>query len=269
MERILKLKGVKLIFDLDDAIYSTQIDEISNKKNKFIYKLKYGKRFDVTIKIADLVICGNKYILEYCGKLNSNCIVIPTTVDTNKIQMKKHFNKDINNITIGWIGNPGNTKYVTDILNELDEVARINHIKIKFNMIGAKKFDSSRFENLDINFLEWNLETEYNNLRECDLGIMPLNDSEWSKGKCGLKLLQYMAVGMTAIANDVGCNKDIIIEGENGYLVSKNVSWQDAVNKYIENIDKSEEMGKFARKFVEENYSINSVIEKLEKVLNI
>lgn len=215
LEKILKLKGAKLIFDLDDAIYSTEIDEISNKKNRFMYNLKYGKRFDTTIKISDLVICGNEFLLDHCEKINKNCILIPTTVDTNKIKPKNCFNKDINNITVGWIGNPGNTKYVTNILNELDRFAQKKHIRIKLNMIGARDFDSSMYKNLDIRFLEWSLETEYRNLRECDVGIMPLNDSEWSKGKCGLKLLQYMAVGMIVVANDVGCNKDIVVDGKN------------------------------------------------------
>lgn len=252
-EKIFKLKKCKIILDLDDAVYCNNIEEISSKKNRILYKFKYGKRFDSAIKNADLVVCGNKYIEEHAKKINKSTIIIPTVIDTDNIKVK-HVNKIRDKVIIGWIGNPGNTKYIYDVLKQIDKRRKI---QVHFILIGAKKFDISEFHNIKINFYDWNIKTEYELLKKCDAGIMPLNDSEWSKGKCGLKLLQYMAVGIPGIGSDVGVNNQIIIEDKNGWLV-KNNDWNSAIDKLIENKEKLSKMSIFCRNFVEKNYSINA-----------
>lgn len=265
-EKILKIKGCKIILDLDDAVYCNETSEISSKKNRILYKFKYGKRFNTSIKLADLVICGNRFIEEYVKKYNDNTIIIPTVIDTNKIESVKQVNLD-EKLVIGWIGNPGNTTYVLNILSEINSVSKNN---IKIILIGAKKFDNTVYENLDIEFYDWNLKDEYKLLKKCNIGIMPLNNSEWSKGKCGLKLLQYMAAGIPVIASDVGVNGDIVIEGYNGYLVNQKKSWSDIINYILDNNIDLKKMGDNSRKYVEENYSINAWKETfIETIKNI
>ncbi len=257
LERILKFKGCKIILDLDDAVYTDKIEEISSKKNRILYKFKYGRRFDVSIKLADLVVCGNKFIEEHAKMYNKNTIIIPTVVDTNKIIPIKQMK--YNQLTIGWIGNPGNTKYVLDILAQIDDCLISD---IKMILIGAKKFDCTQYKHIDIEFYDWNMESEYELLKKCNIGIMPLNNSEWAKGKCGLKLLQYMAAGIPVIASKVGVNSEIVVEEYNGYLVDENNSWGQVLNYIISDGIDLEKMGKNARNYVEKEYSINAWLER-------
>lgn len=266
-EKILKLKGCKIILDLDDAVYCTDTSEISNKKNKLMYKFKYGKRFNRSIKLANVVVCGNKFIEEYVKKINSNTVIIPTTIDTNKVIYKKNI-KEKDELKIVWVGNPGNTDYVLKILPQIDSKVKNVDKKIKFILIGNRIFDFSKFKNIEIMSYNWSEDTEYNIIRECNVGIMPLNDSEWSKGKCGLKILQYMSVGVPAIASNVGVNADIIIENKNGFLVDNNIdSWVDIIMDILSNEKALENMEEYCRKFVEKKYSINTWIDKLIKVI--
>ncbi len=250
-EKIFKLKKCKIILDLDDAVYSNETKEISSQKNKILYKLKYGKRFNSSIEKANLVICGNKFIEKYVKQYNKNTIIIPTVIDTKKIKIKST-NIVKNKIIFGWIGNPGNTKYIYDVLKEIDKK---RNITLEFMLIGAKTFDTSIFKNIKIGFYDWSLDNEYELLRQCNVGIMPLKNTEWSKGKCGLKLLQYMSIGIPGIASDVGVNSEIIIEGKNGWLVRNN-NWNEVIDKLIENKDNLNDMIPFCREFVEKRYSI-------------
>ncbi len=255
LEKILRLKKCQIILDLDDAVYCNEIEEISSKKNRFLYKLKYGKRFDHAIKNASCVICGNQYIEKHCQSLNTNTMIIPTLIDTDliKFQSKNFHHKEL---VIGWIGNPGNTNYIYNILKQVDIPRKT---PIKFVLIGARKFDTSIFQHINIEFYNWSLESEYEILRKCDIGVMPLNDSEWSRGKCGLKLLQYMAVGIPGLASAVGVNQEIIQEGKNGWIVKDN-DWNQAIDIIIQNQKHLKEMSSFCREYVEKNYSIHRYI---------
>ncbi len=261
-EKIFKLKKCKIILDLDDAVYCNEIEEIASKKNRILYKFKYGKRFDSAIKNADLIICGNRFIESHSKMFNKNTIIIPTVIDTEKIKVKKTSGIK-NKMIIGWIGNPGNTKYIYEILKKIDKKRNVD---LCFVLIGAKKFDTSIFKNIEINFFDWDKKTEYELLRKCDVGVMPLKDSEWSKGKCGLKLLQYMAVGIPGVGSDVGVNSDIIVEGKNGWIV-KNDDWNEVIDKIIKNRNNLVKMSTFCREFIEKNYSINSYKGLYNKIL--
>jgi glycosyltransferase involved in cell wall biosynthesis len=266
IERLLKWKGCKIILDIDDAIYSNDISEISNRKNKLLYKFKYGKRFNTSIKLANIVICGNRFIDKYAQLYNRNTVIIPTVIDTNKV-LYKPIKKDKDKFKICWIGNPGNTDYVINILPGIDKIAKDRNIKII--LIGAKKIEQ-KFNNIEIKVYPWDIKTEYELIRKCDIGIMPLNDSEWSKGKCGLKLLQYMSVGIPVIASNIGVNEDIVKEGKNGFLVNSNKTEQWA--KTILNVvDKKNDLGKmqqYCRNFIEEKYSVKVWSKTLEEVIS-
>lgn len=266
IERFLKWKGCKIILDIDDAIYSNDISEISNKKNKLLYKFKYGKRFNTSIKLANVVICGNKFIEKHAQLYNSNTVIIPTVIDTNKV-LYKPIKKGKDEFKICWIGNQGNTNYVLNILPEIDKIARGRNIKVI--LIGAKKVEEN-LNNIEIKLFPWDIKTEYELIRECDIGIMPLNDSEWSKGKCGLKLLQYMSVGVPVIASNIGVNGDIVIEEKNGFLVSSNRTeeWARVILNVLNKKDDLDKMQEYCRNFIEENYSVKVWSKKLEEVIS-
>lgn len=264
IERYLKRKKCNIIVDLDDAIFLEDTSEISNKKNKIFYNIKYGKRYNTLFNISNKIICGNSYLESYVKKFCDKTIIIPTVIDTSKVKIKKYSNNK-KDFSIVWIGNPGNTGYIIEILSIIDSLAIKLEIIIEINLIGAKRFDVSGYNNLNFIFNEWSLENEYNLIKKSDIGIMPLKDSEWAKGKCALKLLQYMAAGLPVIGSNVGENKHVIIEGENGFLAKDEQEWFNNIKYFIENRDEIPKMGINAREFVDQKYSLdlwkNSIVD--------
>lgn len=256
-ERIIKNKKKKIILDIDDAIFCNDIEDISNKRNKILYQLKYGKRFNTSIKVADYIYCGNSYIMEYCNKYNDNTIYMPTVIDTENISVDDKIEFVKKYFTIAWIGNPGNSKYLEGILEYINESAQRNNTKICLLLIGSRKLKEDLYQNIEFKYYEWNENTEYSLLKKADIGIMPLKDSNWAKGKCALKLLQYMAIGLPVIASDVGENKNVVKEGKNGFLVKEEEDWIKYIDFYIKNQEKISEMEEFCKEYVKHNYSVN------------
>ncbi|MGN7892734.1 glycosyltransferase [Bacillus sp. 22475] len=270
LERLLKRKGAKIIFDLDDAIFLDDTSEISNKKNKLLYNLKYGKRYDRIIKISDMIICGNEFLESYCKQINSNTIIIPTVIDLNCVKNIDRDSSLKDKIVFGWIGNPGNSSYFKKILPIFDKVADKYKKQIVFRCIGGNLNYIPNSPYFAVEELAWSEETEYENLSQIDVGIMPLEDSDWSKGKCGLKILQYMSVGKTTIADAVGVNTSIIDHGKNGFLTHSLDDWE----KYIELVVKEhetnmlEEMGMLAEEKLQAEYSLQVHVSRLKEVID-
>ena len=184
-----------LIFDFDDALFIQSKSKISN-----------------LISIAKICVCGNKYLYDFSKQYNPNTYVIPTVVDTKKFIPKANRNEA--NITIGWTGTSGNYQFFTDkIIDEISTVLK-TYPHVNFLFICDHKPDQ-RF-NFPYNFIYWNEETEVKDLQNINIGLMPLINSAWSKGKCGFKLIQYSAIGIASIASDVGVNSDIILDNKAG-----------------------------------------------------
>jgi len=270
LERLLKIKGAKIIFDLDDAIFLEDTSEITNKKNRLLYKLKYGKRYNSIIKFADLIICGNSYLETYCKQYNSNTFILPTVIDLNKVNNITPNEPIKNTIIFGWIGNPGNSTYFNKILPLFDEISTLYKTRVIFKCIGGKinYIPSSNF--FSVMEVAWSEEEEYKELSEIDVGIMPLENSEWSKGKCGLKILQYMSIGKPTIADNVGVNSTIIEHGVDGFLADHINDWR----KYIEFFVKEKrsklvkEMGLQAKIKLQDQYSLQANLKHFENLLN-
>jgi len=272
LERCLKAKGAKIIFDLDDAIFLEDTSEITNKKNKLLYKMKYGKRYNEIIKISNIVICGNEYLANYCSKINPNTFILPTVIDSHKVNVTGNIDiisETNDSLKFGWIGNPGNSTYFQKILPIFDNMAEKYQKKIMFKCIGGNinyKPNSAYFSILEV---PWSEDTEYQELSRIDIGIMPLESSEWSEGKCGFKILQYMSVAKPSIADAVGVNKNIVDHMKNGFLANSLDDWQ----KYIElviveyNSDLLNKMGKAAKDKFEMKYTLQKNLPKFKELL--
>jgi glycosyltransferase involved in cell wall biosynthesis len=265
-EKIIRKLNKNIIIDIDDSVFTSEIEEIGSNQ-KFIYKLKYGKRFYTGFKIARMVICGNEFLQKNVNLVNPNTVIVPTVVDTNNIKPKSG-TKDSNYITIGWVGNPGNSEYLkqlSNVLNNINNIGLKKRVKLKF--IGANEGIKDYFNNIEIEVNSWSLDNEYDMLRECDIGIMPLMDSTWSKGKCGLKLLQYMAVGIPVIASPVGVNEKIVIDNYNGYLAANEREWIEKLVLLMNDEEEMVRLGRNGRSFVEKYYSLDGWAEKLNNIL--
>ena len=240
-------KHSKIIYDFDDAIWLKNVSE-ANKQFSF---LKNPDKIASIIKISQLVIAGNKYLASYAKNFNNNVKVIPTTIDTSNhhAARKKHKNK--HTIVIGWTGSNTTLKYLF-LLN--DTIKKLNKDKkIEFVVISDKK---PNLDWMNLKFIPWNKKTEIEDLLRIDIGVMPIPNTKWAKGKCGFKILQYQALGIPPIASPIGVNSAIIQDGENGFLANTTEEWVEKISLLIEDAELRNKMGKKGRQTVEEKYSV-------------
>jgi glycosyltransferase involved in cell wall biosynthesis len=247
-ERLFKLSGAKIIFDFDDAIWKVD----TSTANKNFEWLKSGEKTSSIIKLSNLVIAGNKFLEDYAKKHNQNTFIIPTTIDLGQYQ-KIAQQKD--KVVIGWSGSITTIKHFSHILNVLKAVHHKFKNNIDFCVIG-----DGNYRNDDLNIIgkSWNKEDEIIELSKFDIGIMPLPNDEWAKGKCGLKGLQYMALQIPTIMSPVGVNTEIIQHGENGFLADTEEDWINYLSLLIENPELRKTIGENARKTVEDKYSVEA-----------
>lgn len=261
-ERKFFSSGAKVIFDFDDSIWKLDISE-ANKKFAF---LKNPAKTSKLIKNAHVVIAGNEYLADYALNFNKNVVVIPTTINT-KIHAKISTNKDNKKIIIGWTGSLTTIKHFKLAENFLKQLKEKYQEKIGIKIIGDKTYTNSDLELISI---PWSASTEIEDLCDIDIGIMPLPDDEWSKGKCGLKGLQYMALGIPTVMSPVGVNTKIIRHAENGYLAENDEDWINIISNLIEHPELRAQIGKSAINTVQQEYSVDANAKKyLEIITNL
>lgn len=255
---IAKVLRRKYIFDFDDAIWLSNSSAANAKFEslKMLWKTKY------LIKWADKVSAGNEYLAEYARQFNPNVIVIPTTIDLvnhhNLITDYKHAP-----VVIGWTGTLTTMQYIERIVPVLIELE--TQFEFKFRVISNKEPD---FKLNSLEYVEWNKSTEIKDLAAIQIGVMPLEDDVWAKGKCGFKALQYMALGIPSVISPVGVNNQIIQNGENGYLVGDLQEWKEALTRLLEDESLRMQIGKAGRKTIEDKYSVNANYAKYLKILD-
>lgn len=248
MLKLLAKKKVKIIYDFDDAIWLPNFAQ-SNKRFAF---LKNYNQVPSLCKMAYKCSVGNKYLKDFAHKFNSNVVINPTTIDTeNHHQGIIEYPKD--KISFGWTGTHSTMKYLSDLLPIMDKL--IDTYSFEMLVISDKP---PEFKRDYVKYLPWNKKTEIEDLKRFHVGVMPLNDDQWSRGKCGFKALQYMSVGMPALVSPVGVNIEIVDEGVSGFICNKDIDWEEAMISFLESPEKVEAMGKAAREKIINNYSVIS-----------
>lgn len=258
-EKMISQKA-KLIYDFDDAIWLSNI----SKYNRHLGWLKGPGKIPEIIKVADHVIAGNDYLAGYAMKYNNNVTVIPTTVDAErfKIDPPKKF---VEPYCVGWSGSFSTIPHFELLIPVLMKIKEHFDGRVYFKVIGDEHYS---LEDLGIQGIRWESLNEVKELSEIDIGLMPLPDDEWTRGKCGLKGLVYMSMGIPTIMSPVGVNKDIISDGENGYLAETPEEWIRKITYLIEHPDKMAEIGNNGRETVLKRFSIEANREHYLYVLN-
>lgn len=252
-------KKTKLVFDFDDSIW---LENVSNA-NKLFKWLKNPNKTKKIISFSDLIFSGNEYLSNYASRFNKNTVIIPTTIDTEMYQ--NNFNNNNNKIIIGWSGSITTIQHFEYALPFLKKIFHKYKNTIEIKVIGDGSYVN---ENLKIKALPWCKETEIKDLCSFDIGIMPLPNNEWAKGKCGLKGLQYMALGIPAILSAVGVNNDIIDDGKNGFLAKNNDEFESKLELLINSKKLRLQLGENGKKTVEEKYSVNAWKSKYLEYFN-
>lgn len=250
-ERRFSKSKAKLVYDFDDSIW---LNDTSNA-NKKLRWLKYPGKIDTIISISDMIFAGNKYLANYASYYNSNVKVVPTTIDTDWHKRKIYRTPDDTPVCIGWTGSITTIKHFEFAVPVLLKLKEKYGNKISFKVIGDANYKN---EEMGITGIPWNKDTEIEELSTLDIGIMPLPNDEWSKGKCGLKGLQYMALEIPAIMSPVGVNSEIITDGINGFLAKNDQDWFEKLSLLIDNFELRQTIGKEARKTIIDKYSKDS-----------
>lgn len=258
-ERILFYLKKPIIYDFDDAIYLPS----SSEANRLVRFLKFPGKTAKIVKLSTLVLAGNSNLKKYALQFNSQVEVLPTVIDTDLYRPAK---KDAGgNICVGWSGSFTTIAHLNLLRGVLREI--FSKYKVDIKVIGSKDFS---IEGVPIEAKDWNLASEIDDLSCFDIGLMPLPDDEWGRGKCALKALQYMALGIAPVCSPVGVNREIIQDGINGFLCASEAEWIDKISLLIKDRKLRLDMGQAARKTVEERYSVKinapKFLEILEKV---
>lgn len=193
---------------------------------------------------------------DVAKKYGKNITVILGPIDTERY--KPADRSGHKKVTIGWIGSHGNTFYLFEISDVLEKLCR-KYPDVEVKLIGTKGFVTDEPK---IKLVDWSLATELQELATFDIGIMPLTDDEWSRGKGSYKLLQYGALGIPSVASPVGINNGLIQQGVNGFLAETNKEWEEKLSILIEDKPLREKMGINARKYIQENFSLEASVPK-------
>lgn len=251
----------RLIVDFDDAVWASPPIQSSSRAVQLAHKFEV--RLQHAIRRAGFVITGSHYLADWVKRSFPDCdvTVIPTSVDLDNYKQLKE-SRSLGPLTIGWIGSPGN-------LVDLVQVAPV--LTLLYERYGARLrvISSCRpsLGNLDFDFEPWTAEAERDALQRLDIGIMPLDDSERSRGRCGFKAIQYMATGLPVIASPVGGAREVIEDGNTGYYAATPKQWLSRCNELIESTALRTQMGINGRHRVEKLYSVQNNLPVLLNIL--
>jgi glycosyltransferase involved in cell wall biosynthesis len=247
LEWYLSWKKVPYVIDFDDAIFHSY--DINPSRS---IRWLLGNKIRTIISRASYVMAGNLYLAEYARQVNQQVVILPTVLDLERYSACRWFAPSpIKKFTIGWIGSPSTAQYVLGITHILKKFC--DKYNAQIILIGSGHV---KVKDLPLEVREWSEATEVKDILDFDVGIMPLTDSPWSRGKCGFKLLQYMACGLPVIASAVGVNQQIVEEGVNGYLATTDDDWMRALENLISNQNMMKSMGRAGRKKIEAEFSL-------------
>ena len=257
VERILGRGAIPYIVDYDDAIFH-RYDRHSSQCIRSLLRYKIV----AVMRNARLVIAGNTYLSEKAVQSGAKWVEwLPTVVDSTRYRLKPFSKRPV--FTIGWIGSPTTAAYLEPLYAVFGKLSQDSEIRLI--LVGGYPKDlPSAFP---VEYRPWSEETEAEQMLDFDVGIMPIPDEPWAYGKCGYKLIQYMACGLPVVASSVGANIRIVKDGVNGYLVSTDKHWEQALRALQENPELRQAMGSQGRRDVEAHYSLQVTAPRLANLI--
>lgn len=256
-EKQLAKSGVPVLFDFDDAIWVKDVSE----GNQSISFLKNSNKIREILPLCAHVTAGNSYLKDFALQYNENVTIIPSTVDTDKYKELESVNTGV--VTIGWVGSHTTIKHFETLVPVLVKLKEKYKSKIEFKVIGDPLYHNKE---LKIDGIPWSNERENQNFNMLDIGVMPLPNDEWTKGKCGMKGLLYMSVNKPAVMSPVGMNTEIIENGVNGFLANSEEEWFEVLSRLIDDKELRKSIGEAGRKTVVNQYSKDA---QKDKYLNL
>lgn len=261
LERAL-LQGRPYVLDYDDAVFHNY----DQNARSWIRRL-YGDRLDRLMAGAALVVSGNSYLAARAREAGAPRVeVIPTSIDLDHYPIQpvapplRALRDTLPRIV--WVGSPSTARYL-DLLREPLQALAVRH-SFALRLIGCDAVD---LPGVQVEVMPWSEATEFDSISACDIGVMPLLDSLWEQGKCGYKLIQYMACGLPVVASPVGVNSEIVQSGQNGFLARTSAEWVSALGELLNSQELRSVMGLAGRSSVESTYCIQKTGPRLGALL--
>ncbi|NQT03609.1 MAG: glycosyltransferase family 4 protein [Planctomycetes bacterium] len=244
----------RLIYHFDDAImYSTKHPDRKSSS--------HFRPFRRTAKLANMVIAGNSYLAEHARKFNSRVEVLPTGLNTKEYMVDTRGEND-GKIRLVWIGSSSTLKYLAEIKPAIEEIcSRFDNVILR--IIADEFFD---LQNMEVEKRQWSLEKQAIDLATSDIGLAPLPDNRFTRGKCGFKILQYAAVGLPVVASPVGVNAEYVCDGVSGFLAESNAEWIDKITRLVEDSQLRKTMGD-NNLTLAKNFDINIIGKRLADLI--
>jgi glycosyltransferase involved in cell wall biosynthesis len=257
--RLLQHRVRRLIYDFDDSVFvhSSFNPRGHDSPNRFAH-------FRTMVQSADAVIAGNEFLRDQATALTDPAKVrlIPTCLDADRYPLARH-DPDRPIVKLAWIGSASTIRGLEKTGPLLDRLGQ----KVPRLLMKVICDRSLHLDHLPIEFRLWRHETETAELADADIGISWQPDDVWSAGKCGLKVLQYMAAGLPVIANPVGVHKKLVRSGETGFLVDSPAEWEDAVRLLASNADLRRRMGLAGRHLIEREYDVSRGADAWRRII--
>ena len=259
IERLIAAQGVPIVYDFDDAIFLPSVSEA----NRAVSFLKNPGRVATIVRESRAVVVGNEFLAQYARRYNPAVTVIPTAVDTERFRPREPDAVPRSELVVGWIGSPTTFQYLEALAGILKEVARQHPFTLRVSGAGRPV----SFPGVTVEEVPWSMRDEVALFNGCDIGVYPLTDDEWSKGKCGFKAIQCMACGVPVVAAAVGVNREIITDGVDSFLASTPAEWIDKLGRLLTDRALRGRMAEAGRRRIEDKYSLRVTAPALAAAL--
>jgi glycosyltransferase involved in cell wall biosynthesis len=262
LEKMLIRRHARVIFDFDDAIHIGHRDTATTKY-PWMYQLKYGPAVNGMLSRCAHIIAGNRTLAEHALRFNSRISIIPTVVDLNQYAYRPR-RKASEVVTIGWVGSRSTSPYLLEIEPALRRLSEAHSGKIQFRLYGdpRRKLNLPNFESLP-----FSLSSEIEDLRTIDIGIMPMPDNDWTRGKCAFKAIQYMALGIPTVTSPVGMTTELVQHNVNGFCSRTPEEWFESLNRLVTDTELRRRFAEEGRKTIVADYSLQTWEPRLAKLL--
>jgi glycosyltransferase involved in cell wall biosynthesis len=255
---LLRRYARRCVFDLDDAIYVRRPRFVGGPVDHSRWR---HYKFAATCRAMDAVVVGNSVLAAAASPYSREVVILPTTLDPAGYHTSARIPG--RPPTIVWVGNPENIAYLELVRSALERLS-VRHPGLRLRVVSSA---FPEWSNISIERIAWSPATEVEALATADIGIMPLTDDDWSRGKCAFKLLQYMAASLPCVASPVGANHQAIISGTTGFLAQSSADWETALDRLISDPALARAFGDAGRRHLDASYSLTEYTSGYERLL--
>jgi glycosyltransferase involved in cell wall biosynthesis len=245
-----RFTGRPRVLDVDDAVWLTSV--------------RAERSFRSLVKMCDGVVCGNQFIADHVSQWNQNWILLPTAVDTERFRPGDA--KPAAKLIIGWSGLHAGSKYLLGIERALFELLKTRKDAV-LRVVSDSRPDFRFLQDSMVEFIRWSPDNEVRTIQEMSVGLMPIDDTLWSRGKCSYKMLLYMACGVPVVVSPFGMNKDVLAQSDVGFGAVSDEDWMTSIGRLLDDATQARSTGMRGREIVERHYSLAALSTRLGEYL--